>query len=37
MVFQFEHVGLDGGEYGKWTDKRVPLIEFKKVMSKWQT
>ena len=37
MVFQFEHVGLDGGEYGKWTDKRVPLTEFKKVMSKWQT
>ncbi len=37
MVFQFEHVGLDGGEYGKWTDNRVPLTEFKKVMSKWQT
>lgn len=37
MVFQFEHVGLDGGEYGKWTDKRVPLTEFKRVMSKWQT
>ncbi len=37
MVFQFEHVGLDGGEYGKWTDKRVSLTEFKKVMSKWQT
>lgn len=37
MVFQFEHVGLDGGEHGKWTDKRVPLVEFKKVMSAWQT
>ncbi len=37
MVFHFEHVGLDGGEHGKWTDKRVPLVEFKKVMSAWQT
>lgn len=37
MVFQFEHVGLDSGEHGKWTDKRVPLLEFKKVMSAWQT
>ncbi len=37
MVFHFEHVGLDGGEHGKWTDKRVPLKEFKKVMSAWQT
>ena len=37
MVFHFEHVGLDGGEHGKWTDKRVPLSAFKKVMSDWQT
>ena len=37
MVFHFEHVGLDGGEHGKWTDKRVPLAAFKKVMSDWQT
>lgn len=37
MVFHFEHVGLDGGKHGKWTDKRVPLVEFKKVMSDWQT
>lgn len=37
MVFQFEHVGLDMGEYGKWTDNRVPLVAFKKVMSNWQT
>lgn len=37
MVFQFEHVGLDDGKYGKWTDCRVDLRDFKKVMSKWQT
>lgn len=37
MVFQFEHVGLDDGMYGKWTDRRVDLKDFKQVMSKWQT
>ncbi len=37
MVFQFEHVNLDNGIYGKWTDKRVSLVELKKVMNKWQT
>lgn len=37
MVFQFEHTELDTGKYGKWTDRRVDLREFKKVMGKWQT
>ncbi len=37
MVFQFEHVGLDDGKFGKWTDRRVDLRDFKKTMSKWQT
>lgn len=37
MVFQFEHVGLDDGKYGKWTDRRVDLKAFKQTMSKWQT
>ena len=37
MVFQFEHVGLDTGKYGRWSDKKTPLVEFKKVMSTWQT
>ncbi len=38
MVFQFEHVGLDNDPVnGRWTDKRVPLLAFKKVMSAWQT
>lgn len=37
MVFQFEHVELDGGPLGKWTDRRVDLRELKQIMSKWQT
>ncbi|MDD7740068.1 MAG: alpha-glucosidase [Fusicatenibacter sp.] len=36
MVFQFEHVGLDDGEFGKWTDRRVKLTDLKRVMSAWQ-
>lgn len=37
MIFQFEHVGLDGGEYGKWSLNRVPLRALKETLSKWQT
>lgn len=37
MVFQFELVDLASGKYGKWTDKRVPLKDFKRVMTAWQT
>ena len=37
MVFQFELVELASGTYGKWTDKRVPLKDFKRVMTAWQT
>lgn len=37
MVFQFEHMGLDDGKFGKWTDRRVNLKDFKKTMSKWQS
>lgn len=36
MVFQFEHMDLDGGETCKWNHKKVPLTELKQVMSKWQ-
>lgn len=36
MVFQFEHVDLGGGPLGKWTDNRVPLVELKRVLSRWQ-
>jgi oligo-1,6-glucosidase len=37
MMFQFEHMDLDGGETFKWNDRRIPVSEFKKVLSKWQT
>ncbi len=37
MVFQFEHVELDNGDFGKWTDRRVSLKEFKQTMTRWQT
>lgn len=36
MVFQFEHMGLDSGENGKWSDKRFRLADLKRVMTKWQ-
>ncbi len=37
MVFQFEHMDLDGGETMKWNHKKIKLTELKAVMSKWQT
>jgi len=37
MVFQFEHMGLDFGEHGKWSNNRFKLEDLKQVMSKWQT
>ena len=36
MVFQFEHMDLDGGETFKWNDKKIDLVELKKTLSKWQ-
>ena len=36
MVFQFEHMDLDGGESFKWNDKKIDLVELKKVLTKWQ-
>lgn len=39
MVFQFEHMGLDGNEnpaLGKWSTNSVKLTDLKQVMSKWQ-
>ncbi len=36
MVFQFEHVEIGGGDYGKWTTERYDFKEFKKNMIKWQ-
>ena len=37
MVFQFEHMDLDGGETFKWNDRKINLKELKQVLSKWQT
>lgn len=37
MVFQFEHMDLDGGESFKWNDRKIKLTELKAVLSKWQT
>lgn len=36
MVFQFEHMDLDGGETFKWNDKKIDLVELKETLSKWQ-
>ncbi len=36
MVFTFEHVDIGQTVYGKWSDGKVDLVEFKKVMTKWQ-
>lgn len=40
MIFQFEHVGGDPGQpgrYGKWDQKKMPLSTWKQILSKWQT
>ena len=36
MVFTFEHMELDGGPFGKWSDRRIPLPALKRVLSRWQ-
>lgn len=37
MVFQFEHMDLDGGETFKWNERKIDLVELKQTLSKWQT
>lgn len=40
MVFQFEHVSLDGNAnpaFGKWDDRHVTLSEIRSSLSNWQT
>jgi oligo-1,6-glucosidase len=37
MVFQFEHVGIGDGEFGKWTTNRYKLADLRNVLTKWQT
>jgi oligo-1,6-glucosidase len=36
MVFQFEHVGLDGGPGGKWDVQPLRLVDLKRSLSRWQ-
>ena len=36
MVFQFEHMDLDGGEKFKWSTQPMPLVTLKENLSKWQ-
>lgn len=36
MVFQFEHVGLGEGKYGKWSTEPVKLKELKSIFKKWE-
>lgn len=37
MVFQFEHMDIDGGETFKWTDRSISIPKLKSVMAKWQS
>lgn len=36
MIFQFEHMTLDWGHYGKWTPKPLDFIQLKQTLFKWQ-
>ena len=37
MVFEFEHMCVDEGQYGKWTKLPLDLVELKEILTKWQT
>ena len=37
MVFQFEHMDVDGDEkVGKWTTRKMDLRDMKKILTRWQ-
>ena len=36
MVFQFEHMGLDGEGDFKWSTKHIPIVPLKENLTKWQ-
>ncbi len=35
-VFQFEHMDLTNGEFGKWNNKKFSLLDLKKIIDRWQ-
>ncbi|MDR0298744.1 MAG: alpha-glucosidase [Streptococcaceae bacterium] len=37
MIFQFDHMHVDYGEYGRYSDLRFKLSDLKSSMVKWQT
>lgn len=36
MVFQFEHVEMNHGKYGKWNNERFEFKQLKQIFKKWQ-
>lgn len=36
MIFQFEHMTIDWGEYGKWTPIPLDFVRLKQILNKWQ-
>ena len=36
MLFQFEHMDVDLGKYGKWTPIPLDLVKLKTNLTKWQ-
>lgn len=37
MIFQFEHMTIDWGSFGKWNPIKLDFIKLKQILSKWQT
>ncbi|MFA9397639.1 MAG: alpha-glucosidase [Clostridiaceae bacterium] len=37
MLFQFDHMSVLDGKYGKWSSTSLDLVKLKNIMSKWQT
>ncbi len=37
MLIAFEHIELDGGDTFKWTNRKIDIVEMKKIFSKWQS
>ena len=37
MVFEFEHMCVDEGKYGKWTKLPLDLVKLKEILTKWET